>query len=281
MKMDLHCHTSFSDSSFSVEKVIEQAQKNGVTHLAITDHDTTAGIELAQKIGQAKGVEIIPGIEISGYDYKRERRAHILGLYITPGHEALTELCEPYVEARHNASYEIVTRLMDKGYKMTWEEVEELAAAGNGVYKQHIMHALIKQRYTNEIYGELYRKLFFKGSRNQEPGLAHVKIPYIDAVKAIQAIRKAGGIPILAHPGQYLSFEALPEWVEEGLAGVEVWHPIHSVDDERQAEELANKYSLIKTGGSDCHGFYGDEDVPVGSFFVTEEILQELYKHKE
>lgn len=110
MIIDLHCHTKISDNPFTIEDVIMQAKQKGVTHLAITDHDTTAGLERALEVGKTLGIEIIPGIEISAYDYIRGTRAHILGFYVTPGHEAIERLCQPLMEKRHAASFEMVSR---------------------------------------------------------------------------------------------------------------------------------------------------------------------------
>ncbi|MGM0875835.1 MAG: PHP domain-containing protein [Bacillota bacterium] len=281
MRIDLHCHTKISDNSFTIEEVLLLAKKNQVSHLAITDHDTTKGLETAIQLGKEIGITIIPGIEISAYDYKRNTRAHILGLYITPGHEAIEKLCQPLVEKRHEASYQMVLKLIAAGYDITWDKVQSLAEGGTGVYKQHIMHALLEKGYTDRIYGELYKKLFFRGDKAQEPGIGFVPIEYIDAIDAIRVIREAGGIPILAHPGQFNNFDAVREWVQVGLEGIEVKHPLHNEQDEAQAKEIAQHFNLLQTGGSDFHGFYGDSEVSIGSINMGIEYLDMLEKRKE
>lgn len=258
--IDLHCHTNISDNSMTIDEVVALAARNGVTHLAITDHDTTMGLEYAANVGQQLGVKIVPGIEISAYDFKRGCRAHILGLYVQPGHRSLSELCDPILKRRHEACRDMAQAVIGAGYEITWEQVERYAAGGTGVYKQHIMHALLDNGYSGTIYGDLYRKLFSRGGNGVEPGVAYIPVQYLDAFDAIRAVREAGGVPVIAHPKQYGNFEAIPEWVEAGLAGIEVRHPSHDAEAEEAARALAERYGLIMTGGSDFHGFYGETD---------------------
>jgi hypothetical protein len=263
--VDLHCHTKISDNSFTTEEVIALAAEAGVTHLAITNHDTTMGLREAVALGEQFGVEIIPGIEISAYDYKRSRRAHFLGFYVGPDHPAIEELCAPLRAARHEACRVMVERIREAGYNIDWEQVQTYAEDGTGVYKQHIMHALIDRGYTDAIYSPLYKALFARGGDGKEPGIAYVPLTYVDACDAIRTILAAGGVPVLAHPGQMDNYDAVAEWAEAGLMGIEVKHPDHSAVDEARARSLAHEYDLIMTGGSDFHGFYGDKQSPLGS----------------
>jgi predicted metal-dependent phosphoesterase TrpH len=258
--IDLHCHTNISDNSLSIEEVIREAKEQGVEHLAITDHDTTIGLSTAIQLGIYYDVNIIPGIEISAYDVKRETRVHLLGYYVTPGHEAISQLCDPLIQRRHEASQEMVERIIAAGYNISWQDVKRYAAGGTGVYKQHIMHALLDAGYTTTIYGELYRKLFARGNQDKgiSTGIAYTSITYIDMFDAIKAITEAGGIPVLAHPGQMHNFPAVAELVDAGLQGIEVWHPSHDAGMEQQARDAAAAYNLLQTGGSDFHGFYTD-----------------------
>lgn len=279
--IDLHCHTNISDCSLSIEEVILTAKNNGVEHLAITDHDTTVGLHTACELGKAVGVNVIPGIEISAYDHKRDRRAHILGLYVIPEHPALQILCQPLVDKRHLTSEQMVKKIIKAGYNITWEHVQEYAKGGSGVYKQHIMHALIDEGYTDSVYSTLYKDLFSRGNETTKPGIAFMPIEYIPVQDAIKAIREAGGVPVLAHPGQFDNFEGVKEWVEIGLAGIEVNHPLHQEKDKQKAKELAVKYQLIQTGGSDFHGFYSDTQSTIGSYTTDLAEFQKLIKRKE
>jgi predicted metal-dependent phosphoesterase TrpH len=275
--IDLHCHTKISDNSFTIREVITMAKNEGVTHLAITDHDTTQGLAEAAQTGLELGVEIIPGIEISAYDFQRNTRAHILGYYVTPGHAALSQLCEPMIKQRHEASREMVQLIKEAGYEISWEQVERYAEGGTGVYKQHIMHALLDKGYTQTIYGDLYKKLFSRGEQGGEKGIAYISLEYVDAFDAIDAIRQAGGVPVIAHPKQFNNFAAIPEWKAAGLQGVEVRHPLHDENAEQLAQQITKNFNLLMTGGSDFHGFYSETDqYPLGSKNIGMDNLQAL-----
>ncbi|MBP1967526.1 PHP domain-containing protein [Paenibacillus aceris] len=280
MKVELHCHTRLSDGSFTFGEIVDLAIQEGVSHLAITNHDTTRELHQMMHIGRERGVEIIPGIEISGYDFKRRRRVHILGYYIEPGSAAIESLCSPLLERRHQGCITAVERLIKAGYSITWEDVLKYAEGGTGVYKQHIMHALIDKGYTTTIYGDLYKKLFSRGQNDEQPGIAYIPTEYVDACEAVQVILQAGGIPVLAHPGQYRNFEIVPQLVEAGLQGIEVWHPLHTQEDELRAREHAAEFSLMMTGGSDFHGFYGERDVKLGSKSPGLSVVNELRERK-
>ncbi|WP_426452950.1 PHP domain-containing protein [Paenibacillus sp. S-38] len=265
MKADLHCHTNLSDCSMSFAEILDIAVEEEVTHLAITNHDTSQGLEGMIEQGRERGVEIIPGIEISAYDFGRGRRVHILGYYIQPEHPALRALCDPIMERRREAAPRMVSRIKAAGYRIDWDEVMELAQGGTVVYKQHIMHALIENGYADTIYGDLYEELFSRGQDGQKPGIAYMPMEYADAAAAVQAVRAAGGVPVLAHPGPYRSFETVAELVEAGLAGIEVRHPLHGPEDEDRARAYAEQYGLVMTGGTDYHGWYGESEVILGS----------------
>lgn len=276
MKVELHCHTNISDCPLSIEEVLSLAFAQEVTHLAVTNHDTTKGLEEAIKIGKQLNIEVIPGIEVSGFDFERNRRVHILGYFIEPGHQAIEAVCQPLIEQRHQASKEMVERLIAAGYQITWERCLEIADGGTGVYKQHIMQALIERDYTDSIYGSLYKKIFNRGHNGEQPGIALIPMKYIDAKRAVKIILEAGGVPVLAHPGQYGNFEMVPELVEAGLQGIEVWHPLHNKIHEEQAKRLAAEFNLVMTGGSDFHGAYGEKLVLLGSKSPGIEAVREL-----
>ncbi len=248
--------------------------------LAVTNHDTTKGLVAMLERGRELGLDMIPGIEISAYDMERGKRVHILGYFIEPGHPALEQLCTPMIHKRHEASRVMVERLIEAGYSISWDQVLRYADGGTGVYKQHIMHALIDNGYAKSIYGELYKKLFSRGGNGEEPGMAYVRLDYLHARDAIEAVIQAGGVPVLAHPGQYGNFEYVRELVGMGLQGIEVWHSLHNADDEERAMEFARRYDLVMTGGSDFHGFYGEKEVRLGSKDPGISCVEELKKRR-
>lgn len=276
MRVELHCHTRMSDGSYHFEELLELAVQEQIGYLAVTNHDTTKGLAEMEELCLTRGIEFIPGIEISGFDAQRQRRVHILGYYIEQDHEAIHKLCNPLLKRRHEGCRIATERLIEAGYNINWDSVQEYAAGGTGVYKQHIMHALIDQGYTDRIYGDLYKKLFSRGQQGERPGIAYIPTEYVDAKDAVRAIILAGGVPVLAHPGQYQSFEIAEELVEVGLQGIEVWHTLHGEQDEERARELALKYNLIMTGGTDFHGFYGEKPVTLGTKSPDAAVVQEL-----
>lgn len=271
--MDLHCHTSMSDGSLSPEKVIRIACEKGVTVLGITDHDTTEQLVNICSIGSKYEVNIVPGIEISAFDHKQGKRAHILGFHIKHGFRELDGLCGLMLERRQSASKLMVEKVVEAGFKITWQDVEKYAKDSKVVYKQHIMHALLDKKYCSSIYCSLYKQLFSRIGENGKSGIAYVPVEYIDAVSAIKAVRYAGGIPILAHPGQFGNYDSISEWVSEGLVGIEAYHPCHSNEDIDLSLKIASEYKLAVTGGSDFHGFYGEAEVELGCSRLDEKCV--------
>ena len=278
---DLHCHTSWSDNDQPVRSVIRLARARGVTHLAITDHDTTAGLPEAIRCGREEGITVIPGIELSAWDGKRNRRAHILGYFVEPGHPALEAVGGRLLAEREEAARQMTEKLAEAGYRIDWETVKTYAASSTTVYKQHILHALMDAGYCDSIRGALARRLFSRGDNGRPPGIAYVPVRYMAAETAIRAILDAGGVPVLAHPGQLGNFEAVEEWVGCGLMGIEAYHPSHTVAEIRRALALAERYGLGVTGGSDYHGNYGEDGEPPGTVHVGAEHLELLMRKRD
>jgi predicted metal-dependent phosphoesterase TrpH len=136
------------------------------------------------------------------------------------------------------------------------------------------MHALMDLGYCDEINGDLHAKLFSRSAK--EAGKALVPLSYPDAAEAIRAIRMAGGVAVLAHPGQLGNYEAIEEWASLGLQGVEAYHPTHSSEDTHKTLQLAERHKLIVTGGADYHGLYGRANDPLGSVTVGEQAILQL-----
>lgn len=257
MKADLHVHSTNSDSSFHVEQVFQEAIRNDVTHLSFVDHDTVAGVAEASRLGQEYGVTVIPGIEISAYDFKRGRKVHILGYNYHADAPSIKELCGPLQKRRHQHTLWQIDQLRQIGYELDVEKMMDAAKPSPILYKQHVMEQLTDAPFESENYQTLYRQLF-KGD-----GPAAGDIEYIDAFDAVKAIVADGGLAVVAHPGQLDSYDLIPELVEVGLAGIEQNHPDHLPHDREKVKELAEKYQLFMTGGTDHHGNFG-EDIRIG-----------------
>lgn len=264
---DLHIHTDISDGSLTTEEVIKLAKKNGLTHIAITNHDTVKGLKEAIKIGKEEGIYVIPGIEISAYDYKRKRKVHLLGYGFDLEGKHITNLCKRLLKERNEMTLKQTDIIKSLGYDICIEEVKEYGENSEVAYKQHIMQVLIDKGYIDKIYAPLYKELF----KNNGP--CQMEVEYIDVYDAMEAIIKDNGIPVLAHPGQLNSYDLLEELIDAGLLGVEKYHISHNDEDYSRIENLAKKHNLIVTGGSDFHGTYG-KNVTVGSYISPVESVE-------
>jgi hypothetical protein len=264
---DLHVHTNRSDGSYSPKEAVLMAKERGLDYIGIVDHDTAEGLEEAAALGLRLGVLVVPGIEISAYDYKRGRKAHILGYRYSSPAVNIKKLCDPMLKARDAMTKKHIAAMAAAGYPVTIEEVVEAARGARVLYKQHIMAVLVRKGIAERIYGPPYGELFHKG------GLCSEEIAYADAFDALRAIHEDGGVAVLAHPGQLDSWELLDELLAAGLDGVELYHESHSLVDHGKILVLAKIWpALALTGGSDDHGSLGsinamgDIRAPLGAF---------------
>jgi len=268
MRGDLHVHTSISDGSLNTEETLKLAKKNGVTHLGIVNHDTVKGLKEAIELGNKIGIKVIPGIEISAYDYLNDRKVHILGYNFNLKAENIKSLCKPLLEERNENSIWQYKRLLDEGYDIDFELLKEKSKDSEVIYKQHLMSCLVENHYTDEIYSELYRRLFKNG------GVCARDIEYVSAFDAVDAIKKDGGLAVLAHPGQLKSYDIIPQLFSKGLDGIEIIHPSHSEKDMKRIKQIADFNGLILTGGSDFHGAYSESKTDIGELESPEAYLQ-------
>ena len=162
MKGDLHVHTDISDSSYNIEETLTMAKENEVTHIGITNHDTVRGLKEAIDIGKSMGIKVIPGIEISAYDFINNRKVHILGYNFNLNGENIRKICDPILEKRDKNSRWQIETILENGYELDLDYIKEKSSSSNVIYKQHIMAALIKGNYTDkfiQIYIESYSKI--------------------------------------------------------------------------------------------------------------------------
>lgn len=258
MRGDLHCHTRISDGSMSAQDVVDYAARIGLDCLAVTDHDSMEGVAAAQERAKIRGVRVLRGMEVSTFDYRSGRKAHLL-CYRPEHPDALLGLCAQTLAARNRASLEIIEKVAAR-YPVDEETVRKYAAGSAAVYKQHIVMALMDRGFSLSIFGELFHELF-----SRDGGWARVDIQYPETREAMKLIKEAGGIAVLAHPGVYGNFELIPELCKMGLDGIEAYHPRQSQADEKAAVEAARVYGLLATGGSDFHGMYGARVNPLAA----------------
>lgn len=272
MKIDLHCHTTLSDGSLGIEDVIAQAKRTGIDFLSITDHDTLASYSRASILGERYGVKIIQGVEMSAWDKERNQKVHIL-CYAPKKPDRLEGLCLKCCEIRKSCSKEMIENVM-KLYPITEESVLKHATGSKSIFKQHIMRALIEYGYALEFYGDLNDRLF-----NLKNGTCLVEREYPDVKFVLELIRSARGVAVMAHPMQYDNIELLEELAaNEKIDGVEVYHYTADEAARKRLLEIAEKYNLIVTGGSDFHGLYNAQPTHLGSNLTTKENFDRIIK---
>jgi phosphoribosyl 1,2-cyclic phosphate 1,2-diphosphodiesterase len=263
-KIDLHVHSNFSDGKDSVKKVLDLAKKRNVEMLSFVDHDTNLTYNEALSYAEELGIDLIPGIEISAYDFKRKRKVHILGYNYDLDAPNIKKLTEPLQTRRHQHSLEQIKKIEDYGIDVDLDEVKKTVGPAGVIYKQHIMHAICDEHYTCPKYTTKYRTLF------KNSGPASGDIEYIDYVEALKAVRQDNGYAVIAHPGQLHSYELIND-NHELIDGIEKYHPDHGLEDYEKVDALCRKYDLFITGGSDYHGDFGTA-VDIG---LDSELLKE------
>ena len=249
--IDLHSHSTASDGSYSPGELVRMAKKQGLSALAITDHDTISG--LSEAISEAQKLndfELIPGVEISA-DYGGE--IHILGYFLNPEDQNFKNRLKELKSIRENRNQRMVERFTRIGIDISLKEVEE-EAKGESVGRPHFASLLIKKGISDS-----YQNAFDKFIGDK--GKCFVPKNQYSVKEAIAIIRDNGGLAVLAHPVRLRKAETrtkmkaiLEEFKDYGLTGVEVFHPDHSPDKTQQYLELAQRLDLCVTGGSDFHG---------------------------
>ena len=252
-RIDLHTHSYYSDGSLSPRQLVELAKKRRLKAIALTDHDTVAGVEEALVAGKELGVEVVPGVEMSA-QYP-PGTMHILGYYLHASHPELLGALKKLQQARAARNPKIIRRLQDLGLEITTTEVVDLSRGQVG--RPHIAKALVNKGYVSSI-NEAFSRYLKKGA------VAYVEKFRFPPEEAIAIIRRAGGIAVLAHPFT-LGMEKpdeLSQLVRElaamGLEGIEVFYPDHTEEMEVIYEDVARRLGLVCTGGSDFHGNFRD-----------------------
>lgn len=276
-RADLHTHTTASDGMCTPERNVELAKEAGLAAIAITDHDTVAGIEAAMSAGERLGVLVVPGVEIS--TAARGQDIHILGYFIRHEDAALRKRLAELRSVRDRRNEAILVKLAELGIPMTMEEVAEKAAGGgrgdDSIGRPHIADALVARGYAKDLRDAFDRYLGTGCS-------AYVAAERIKPQTAIDWIHEAGGKAIVAHPGLYGMDDLVEELLSYGADGIEACHSDHSPEEERRYAEMADRFGRIATAGSDFHGerqgevFHG----PIGGRSVSLEVVERLRNQK-
>ncbi len=283
--VDLHLHSTASDGAYPPAQVVRMAREKGLAALALTDHDTVDGIPEALAAGAELGIEVIPGVEL-GCDTPFGE-LHLLGYWIDPHHPRLLATLKGLREGRLHRGRAIVRRLNELGVPLAWDRVQALAEDGP-VGRPHIAQALVEGGFVADLQEAFDRYL-------ADDAPAYVPRPRLEPTAAVELIREAGGVPVLAHPS-YLGerpepdrweetlaalLELLPALLAAGLEGIEAYYGTHTPEQIARFEAIAAEHGLVPTGGTDFHGWPTREEPPLGSAPVTYRTVQALRARRE
>jgi predicted metal-dependent phosphoesterase TrpH len=242
---DLHLHTRFSDGTFSPEELVLHAQNHGLACIALTDHDTVEGCAPTAAACAAVKMEFIPGTELTAEQDDVE--VHVLGYFLDTNNAQLLNRIAKFQSVRQSRIHEMVTALNRLGVPLKVESVFALANC-KSPGRPHVARALVKEKLIGTL-DEAFERYLKKGRP------AWVPKTKMSALESVELIHQAGGLAVMAHPGLNRTDDIIPALVDAGLDGIECFHTKHSTAMSERYLEIADKYHLLVTGGSDCHGY--------------------------
>lgn len=269
MAADLHAHTYFSDAADSPQTLVKLALERGLTTLAVTDHDTFEGNKRARELAKGTGLTIVPGVEVSTYDYQRGHKAHLLVYY--PKHTEVLQMYFDFVGEKRRRAGEIMAERAVKRYGLRFRDIDEYARHSGVIFKQHIMAAMMDDGQADGIYGKKYEELFGENGTCIEP------ILHTETREIITECRRSGGTVVMAHPGTYHGVPLMKELAEKGLIdGIELHHPRNPPAVMEEIKKTAAHFGLFITGGSDYHGAFDSKPTRLGDFTVDDTVVRLL-----
>lgn len=266
VKADLHTHSTFSTGSMTVEALTMAAVQAGLTHLGITDQDTTQHFAAIDMLPNIANLTIIKGIEITACDPANGRSAHILG-YDLKDPQSIDAFCQPIRERHHNNTLQQKKILENNGFQFS----ADLEKHHDVLIKEHLLADLQQSGQIECLFGEFYHRWF------TSHGQCDFDFAPANAFDVVRAIKAAGGIPVLAHPGRDKNFTLIRRLLPFGLRGVEFTHPDHTAADKEIIKSFCDWTSLQLTGGSDSHGLFNEKVVAVGDVFVGKIVINRLF----
>lgn len=272
-KADLHTHSLSSDGTLPAHEVVRLASEAGLEAVALTDHDTVAGLDEAITAGHTRQIEVVPGVEIS--TVAGEQDIHVLGYWMDYRDPVFLSRLEQQRTVRERRNELMIAKLNELGVTITLEEVIEglprPLAPQETIGRPHMADVMVVKGYVGTVAEAFARYL-------GKEGAAYVNPPRIMPDEAIRWIHEAGGAAVLAHPGLYGDDALVERLIAVGLDGIEVRHSDHSQEDEARYERLAQRHGLIMTAGSDFHGERHGQVLhgPLGARTVRIEVVQQL-----
>jgi len=276
--IDLHCHSTFSDGSLTPAELAQLAHDSGLSALALTDHDTVAGMPQFIPACRALGVTAVGGVEIS-VDFSSPGTMHLLGYFIDENNRALLDALSEIVHGRDKRNLIILDNLRKAGMPIELDEITDLAG-GDVIGRPHFAQVMLKHGYV-QTKEEAFNNWLARGCP------AYAERFRLSPADAIRIIRGAGGLAVLAHPvtlklkpSQLRS--TIADLVEYGLNGIEIFYPMHNQRTRSLYLEIARDFKLAVTGGSDFHGAM-NPDIQLGRGFgnvvVDDSLLKRLRQH--
>jgi predicted metal-dependent phosphoesterase TrpH len=267
-RIDLHVHSNVSDGKYTPEEIVRKAAGIGLTHLALTDHDTIDGIVPAMKAAAAfPELRFIPGVEIS--TDVPDGEVHVLGYFIDYTSQELEESLKRFRNSRLNRALGMVNKLGRLGIDIDWERVREIAGDGT-IGRPHIARAMLEKGYI-ETFTEAFDKYIGRD------GPAYVEREKMMPEEAVALVIRSRGLPVMAHPFTTPEPEAMVARLKaNGLVGIEAYYKDNTVAQTAALVKIAAKYGLIATGGSDYHGIDDSREVAMGGVDVPEEAVERL-----
>lgn len=245
---DLHIHSYFSDGTCSPAQLLQLAQQLQLSAVAMCDHNTVSGLDEFMEAGENSPVEAVPGVEFS--TQYGETELHILGLFIRPeAYAVVTEVLENFLRAKEKSNLVLIQKLHDAGIVLDYKKIQ--SQSGEYVNRAVIGAEMTRLGYVPSV------KDAFKRYLSVECGF-YVPPRRPDAYETIRFIKSIGAVAVLAHPFLNLDesglLEFLPEAVNAGLDGMEVYYSKFTAEDTALAQKIAKQFNLLPSGGSDYHG---------------------------
>jgi len=264
-RADLHVHSKYSDGTYTIEKIIQQATKRKLYAISLTDHDTVIGIDEALQLGKAHNILVIPGIEFSSHF--EGTSIHILGYFLDHHDPDLLEYLDTCEQRRLKRTESIVSKLRKLGYDITMDKVME-NAGGGVIGRPHIASIIVEESdYPN--MQSVFRDLLIEGKP------AYVAKATFDTSQIIDLIHSTGGVASVAHPKTVGDDSLIIKLVHRGLDAIEVVHSSHSLHDIEKYSAMADQYGLVISGGSDCHGDRLGREI-IGRYTISREQVERL-----
>lgn len=262
---DLHLHTFYSDGTYTPQELVNKASEVGLSAIAVTDHDTVEAIDPVSQCAAKKNIEVIPAIELTA-EYEGQE-VHILGYFIDYKSIELLKKLDFLRDNRRKRMHKMVGKLNKMNVNITAEDVFKFASEAI-VGRLHLARALVAGGHCVSIYEAFYKYI-------GENAPAYVCGFRFSPKEAIKLIRDNKGIAVLAHPYTMRKDNLISLFVTDGIQGLEVYYPEYSNTITEHYRDLADKYGLLLTGGSDCHG-KAKPEIQIGSIKIPIELVEKL-----